>query len=230
MWIRVMAFVASLGCLFIVGLTVSRGPLLAIACSIVFAFRRVLRRGFAPCMALIVIGSFAYSTGVFDQSIDRYLNRGLEETGRLVIWPIAIGRFLESPWIGVGADQVGTLRPQDDVPVTPHNGFIFIALSAGVVPALLFVIYWIRVGVNTYRLNANRHEDSAYHTSLVLYSFLVAFNLNEAFMTSWMVVTLSCVSSAAFLSHASASSVARMPVRPALVPDRQRAFESHTSI
>ena len=80
-----------------------------------------------------------------------------------------------------------------------------------------------------------RDDDTCFFTSpdeleRAYGAILMAFNLNEAFTMPWLVATLSCVGSAAFLSHASALSAVRMQVRPALVRDRRRAFESHSSI
>ena len=58
-----------LGCLYIVGLTVSRGALLATAIGITIALRRLLRRGFIPLLVFIILSGIAYTFGVFDRMI-----------------------------------------------------------------------------------------------------------------------------------------------------------------
>src|SRR5262249_17520571 len=93
-WIRALAFVLAGACIFVVGLTVSRAPLLAAAICIVFAFRRVLKRGFIPVLSLVIVAWIAYGAGVFDRATSLYQERGLEETGRFLVWPLAIERFL----------------------------------------------------------------------------------------------------------------------------------------
>jgi len=212
-WVRLLSSVTALGCLLIVGLTVSRGPLFAMACAIVLALRRVLRRGFVPFLSLIVLAWIAYGLGLFDRSTAMYAQRGLEETGRLLVWPLAINRFLESPLAGVGIARVKTVLPVVGVAVSPHNGFIFIALASGVVPLLFFIAYWIRLLAATFKVGVRSHEDASFHAPLLLYSFLIVMNLNEAFMAPWMMATSAAVTSAGFLVNAKRAVAARWNAR-----------------
>src|SRR5262249_13069479 len=133
-WIRAVAFVLAGACTFVVGLTVSRAPLLAAAICVVFAFRRVLKRGFIPVLSLVIVAWIAYGAGVFDRATSLYQERGLEETGRFLVWPLAIERFLRVPLTGVGASHIDTFVPEKGIAVSPHNSFLFIALASGVVP------------------------------------------------------------------------------------------------
>ena len=137
--VRVASILAAVGCLYIVGLTVSRGALVATAIGITIALRRLLRRGFVPLLVLIIVSGSLYTFGVFDGIIGHYTERGMEETGRLLVWPLAIERFLSSPLLGVGAGNIATYVPSVHKHFTPHNSFIYIALASGVLPLALFV-------------------------------------------------------------------------------------------
>jgi hypothetical protein len=201
-WLRVAAWSGAVGSLVVVALTVSRGPLFAAACALVLAFRRVLKRGFYPFLLLMVAAWVAFGLGLLDQSAARYTQRGMEQSGRFSTWPIAIGRFLESPFFGVGVTRLATVDPLSGRLTTPHNSFIFIGLTSGIVPLFLFGWYWVRLGSAALRLSAASHEDAGFHLPLLMYSFLVALTLNQPFMLPWMMCTLAAVSSAQFVEDA----------------------------
>ena len=65
MWVRTISWVSATGCLFVVGLTVSRAPLAAAAISTALAFRRVLKRGFFPFLCLIALAWIRRRIGGF---------------------------------------------------------------------------------------------------------------------------------------------------------------------
>src|SRR5206468_1406735 len=75
---RLLSWLVSLGCLFVIGLTVSRGSLSAVALAIIVAFRRVLKRGFAPMLLLAILISAIYISGIFDRAVESYSERGVE--------------------------------------------------------------------------------------------------------------------------------------------------------
>jgi len=199
MSVRVMSGLAATGSLFIMALTVSRAPLFAAAVSILVAFRRVLHRGFAPLLCLVGVAWIGYELGLFDQSASLYSSRGLEDTGRLLIWPLAIERFFNSPLTGVGAFDVATLIPGNSAPVTPHNSFLLVALASGILPLLLYVGYWVRSGVEAFRLNAHSHEDAVFLIPLFLYAFMIALELNQPYMFFWAMATLGTLGANGFL-------------------------------
>jgi O-antigen ligase len=212
-WIRALSWVAAGGCLLVIGLTVSRAPLFAVACSIVFAFRRILNRGFVPFLALIVVAWFAYALGVFESSATRFAQRGFEESGRLLVWPLAINRFLESPLTGVGTGNVGTWVPQAGMHVTPHNAFIFIALASGIVPLLFFFIYWVQLFATAFRHPHDSPGEASFHSTLLVYSFLIALNLNGVFQVPWLLVALAAVRARGLLRTAPLAAGARLTGR-----------------
>jgi O-antigen ligase len=201
-WLRLIAVTVAVGCLLVVGLTVSRSSLLATAVGIVLGGRRVLKHGFLPVVSAIVVAWGAYGLGLFERAAGMYGQRGLEETGRLLVWPLAIQRFLASPFAGVGAGHVQTYVPGDGLlAITPHNGFVFIALAAGVVPLLFFVIYWMQLIASTIWGRTGWHEDHPFHAPLLAYSFLIINSTNAAFMVPWAMATLATITTAGLLSE-----------------------------
>lgn len=201
-WLRALVWFGAAGCLGMVGLTVSRGPLLAVAITIAFACRRVLKRGFLPLVSLLLAVWLAFGFGIFDEQMARFMGRATEESGRLAVWPQAIARIMDDPLFGVGANDVSTGRLDDGTPITPHNAFIFIALASGMVPFLLFVAYWFRCFVHARRLGAAGHEDAPFQSALLLYTFLITMNLNLSFMLAWPMIALAAVTGPGFLLEA----------------------------
>jgi len=202
MSVRLMSSLAAVGSMLVVLVTVSRGPLFAGAVGILVALRRVLKRGFVPVVSLAAVAWIAYGLGLFDQAASLYASRGLEETGRFLVWPLAIDRFLKAPLTGVGASNVATWVPGQNIAITPHNSFILIGLGSGILPLLCFIAYWGRLGVDAFRLSAHSHEDAAFLVPLFLYVFLIALELNGPFMFPWAMATLGSVGSAGFLLNA----------------------------
>ncbi len=192
-WLRAVSWTSAAGCLLVVGLTGSRGPLFAMACSLAVAYRRVLKRGFFPFIALIVAAWVAYTSGMFERSTELYEQRAFLETGRFLVWPLALGRFIASPFIGVGLKNIATYIPSIQTSVTPHNGVLLLALSSGVLPLGFFLAYWVQLFRNVVQPAPQVVEDTPFLASLVLYSFLIMLNLNEAYKEPWMVVVFAGV-------------------------------------
>jgi O-antigen ligase len=219
--VRVAAYLIAVGCLFIVGLTVSRGALLAVAIATVIAFRRLLKRGFLPLLMLVMLAGGMYALGLFDQATASYTARGMEETGRLLVWPLVIERFLHSPLIGVGA-SVGVFVPSASKDITPHNSFLFIALSSGAIPLALFVAYWIRAASGVRHPSTARSADAPYRLPLLAYAFLISLGNNLPFMASWMVVTLSTAMEASTPHRIRQIAVRRIERQVAVEPSEDR--------
>jgi O-antigen ligase len=189
--VRLASWPAALGCLYVVGLTVSRGRLLAVAVAAVIALRRLLKHGFFPILLLIILSWVVYTLGLFDQIVAFYSMRGTEETGRLVVWPLALERFLSSPLVGVGGANIGTRVSIDGNPIEPHNGFLHIALASGIIPLIFFMAYWIRAAAGAFRSNTAQLPDAPFLIPLLVYAFMVMWSGNATFMHSWIIVTLS---------------------------------------
>lgn len=192
--VRLASAVAAVGCLYVVGMTVSRGALLAVAAGAVIALRRLLKRGVLAVSSLAILGWVSYASGLFEQAESFYAARGLEETGRLLVWPVVLGRFFSSPLVGVGESNAFTyVVGHGDI--TPHNSFLFIALTSGIVPLLFYVTYWWQAGRSSLRAHTARTVDGAFALPLVLYAFLLVHTTN-LLMEPWLTVTLCTVMSA----------------------------------
>jgi len=227
-WARALAWTIAVGCLLVVGLTVSRAPLFASACGIVVAFRRVLRRGLFPFLCLIVFAWIAYGVGLFDRSANLYEERAFVESGRLLVWPLAIQRIIDAPLTGVGISDVGTFVAAANRKVTPHNGLIFIALSSGVVPLLFFIAYWVQLFSTAFTDELRSHEDAPFLIPLLIYCALIALNLNQVFTMPYMVATLSTVTATRFMLSTERVVAARQKQRWSgdggfALPNRSRA-------
>lgn len=185
--VRVASSLAAVGCLLIVGLSVSRGALLGTALGITIALRRVLRRSFVPLLVFIILSGTLYTFGVFDRMIVHYTARGMEETGRSLIWPAAIENFLSSPLIGVGAANISVYVPSTGRWWMPHNVFIDTALMSGVLPLALFVALWIRAAQNAFSSSAQL-ADSPFRPTLLVYTF-VSMMLGGGISQPWGILS-----------------------------------------
>lgn len=187
---RLMSWLAAAGCLFIVGLTVSRGPLLAIAIGGALALRRSLKRGFVPVLLLFLLSWVISVLGVFNDLIGYYEVRGAEESGRGFLWPLALERILDSWPVGVGAANAVMPLPPSGYITGPHNGFLYIALASGMIPLAFFVAYWISAARSAVRASDDRLPDAAYYIPLFLYAFLTMMLVDTAFMSPWHIAVL----------------------------------------
>jgi hypothetical protein len=186
---RLTAWLMGASSLLIVGLTVSRSPLLSIAASLLVAIRKFLKRGLLPLLLLAVLLMVLVQLGVFDQVINAYTERGTRDSGRLQVWPILIERFINSPFIGDGASNAGAFT-EPNIYRTPHNSFLLFAVASGIVPLLLFIAYCLRSILASLRANST-DQDHLYYLPLVVYTILIACSGNVEFMQPWAVVSLS---------------------------------------
>ena len=190
---RLAYWLAATVSLYVVSLTVSRGPLFAIGVAACVGGRHLLKRGFVPILLLFLVAWFLYLSGLFDQAIASYQGRLTEETGRLLVWPLVLERFWDSPWFGVGIADLGTYVGTKAY--TPHNAFLYVALSWGVVPMLFLVAYWWQSGRAALSKAHQSSRDGLFQAPLWVYAFLVNFQLNNTFMAPWSVVILACAMS-----------------------------------
>ena len=100
--VRLASWSAGLLSVFLVGITVSRGPLLGVAIATVFACQKVLKRSFFPILIFMILVWIIYMTGLFDELIGHYTERGTRGSGRAILWSIGFDMFMGSWWDGVG--------------------------------------------------------------------------------------------------------------------------------
>jgi O-antigen ligase len=187
--VRLVAWMGALLCAYIVTLTLSRGALLAVAIAIVIASRNFLKGGFLPVLLSICVGGLVIELGVFEQSARLYAARGAEDTGRLAVWPLILESFYNSPWIGVGASQIGAITANGKF-ITPHNGFLYIAQASGMVPLVLFAAYWVRVVWVAFKANTGLNSDKLFYLPFLAYSFIVVNVGNLTFMQLPVIAAL----------------------------------------
>lgn len=194
--LKVISWAVAVGCLYVVLLSVSRAPLLAIVIACIVGLRSELKRSFVPLLMLAVLISLVYVSGVFDTEIDYYTARGAEESGRGKLWPRAIDRILDSPWIGVGLGDIRILT-NDGRFVPPHNGLFHIALGGGIVPLICFLGYIARVVIGALRIMQRGYVgETAILPPLVVFGLLEIMMLDLVFMSSWVVVVFGMAASA----------------------------------
>jgi O-antigen ligase len=196
---RIMYFLVACGAVFVLGLTVSRGPLIATGIGGVVALRRLLRRGFIPILLLMIVASGMLGSGLFDHVISRYSERASEETGRFLIWPIAIEEIFNSPLIGVGISNQAVWVPEKGEFDTVHNGLLYFPLLSGIIPALLYVGVWIRLTRGAVHAISARLSYAQYLIPLVIYLFLVNIADVGPIMAPWAILTMVTATSASIL-------------------------------
>ncbi|TXG85202.1 MAG: O-antigen ligase domain-containing protein [Thermomicrobiales bacterium] len=186
---RIVFWVLGLLCLFLVTLTLSRSPLIAMAGALLVASRRIFKESFPLLLLLAGLAYGAMLSGVFDTALKSYGLRATEETGRLRIWPMLIEKFLNAPFVGIGASHAGAVDAGGKF-ITPHNGFMLIGVSSGIVPLTFFVAHWIKAGVLALRATVGNWPLSEYQLPLLVYALLVTNTGNQSFMAPWAIVCL----------------------------------------
>jgi len=197
-------WLAAAGCAVIVGFSVSRGVLLASAVAIVVGFRGLLKRGIFPLLGLILVSAVILQSGVFDRIVSLYEERGMEETGRFLLWPYVVDRILASPLIGVGVSDISTYIPEQRRSITtPHNSFLFFALSSGLIPFTFWSLFWIKAG---WRFLAARNEGLGSCRAPFFLYLLVNSMFGDIYPDAWYL--LACA-----VAAGSGELVGRRPIR-----------------
>lgn len=185
---RVIYGAASLVCLYVVALTVSRGAILSLLVSCVVGFRSALKKNFVPVLVLVLMLVLIYASGAFQEMIDPYIARGAEESGRGKVWPLVVERILDSPWVGVGLDNIYTFT-RGRHGHNPHNALLFFGLSAGIVPMLCFSAYLFKVGTGMLDgMKFSQREEDMLLPPLVTFALVEIMLADFSFMMQWVVV------------------------------------------
>jgi hypothetical protein len=217
--IQILYWLATVGCLLVVALTVERGPLFGAAIALTIGFRHILKRGFLPVLLLIILTGIVIESGLFADSVAQYQTRGLEETGRLTLWPIIIDRILDSPLVGFGATDVGTQFSAGRF-ITPHNAFLYFALASGIVPFAFLVAFWMRATLASLT-HRDGSDSAAFRIPFLVYGF-VFFMLGEGSPEPWVLLILSLIAGHGAAHHISRIIVLRRIRRPGAVPSLAR--------
>jgi O-antigen ligase len=192
--LRLASWGAAIACFFILLIAVSRGPLgVALAC--IVGLRSTLKDSFIPLLGFVLLAWLVYATGVFDDWLNYYFVRAAEQSGRERLFPIAMERILDSPWIGVGLADVA-IRNSVGKFINPHNGLLHIALGAGIFPMLCFVRYLVQSITGALRILWKEHSsgETALVPPLVMFALVEIMILDFSFMSPWVVVAFSLAS------------------------------------
>lgn len=195
--LRAASWTVALGCFYIVAITVSRAPVMAIALACVVGFRSALKRSFAPVLMFVFLISLVLASGVFDDEVGYYTSRGAEKTGRESLFAVAIERVFNSPWIGDGLGEIQIHRGTSKRPMNPHNGLLHIALGAGIVPAICFLGHLVRAAIGSLHIMRRIHVGEAVLLPpLVTFALFEVMILDYTFMSPWAVVVFGMAASA----------------------------------
>lgn len=187
--VRLLLWVIAVGCLFVVGLSVSRGALLSFALAIVVFFRHLLKYGLFPVTVLILLSGFLFFSGLFSRAVQSYTARATEETGRETIWPAVVERIRDNLLTGVGDSEVERYVPELGEKVTPHNTFLKIGLGSGIVPLLFFAAFWLKAGRAAVTLEQTKAPGARCWLPLLTYCFVNA-NVGDVMPPTIVVLTL----------------------------------------
>lgn len=214
LFVRLFALGGLATSIIIIGVTVSRAPLIAVAVAAIFALRRLLKRSFVPLLALALLGVLAIQSGLVERAMGSYAERGMEDTGRMAVLPLALGRMIDNPIFGVGLANVATPMPFSQKDLTPHNSFIFVGLTSGILPLALYIAYWMAAYLSARRATRLKWMGSPLFVPAVIYSALIALELNAPFTFVWMIVALASPLSASLLPQNQLAARRAPPVPP----------------
>jgi O-antigen ligase len=192
-FVRGSSWAAGFFCFFIMGLTVSRGPLLGSAIAAVLAFKRVLKRSFLPVIGLLFVIWIIYLTGLVDNIIGHYSERGTVESGRTYLWRHGLDKFLDSYWGGVGFSNAIINQPGQEVGSGPHNALLVIGLSSGVIPLILFMGYLLKTARGAFQFRRERSGYAPFLLPMFSFALLEMMILDWTFMNPWVMVVFATI-------------------------------------
>jgi O-antigen ligase len=196
-FLQIGAWLMTVGCLLVMTFSIARGTLVGTALALTVGLRSLLKRGFVPVLALVILAGIIYGSGLFDAAFSNYAERAMEETGREILWPAAIDRIFSSPLVslfGVGEPHiVFQLTPKKYSP--PHNAFLHFALSSGVVPFAFFLGFWIQAAWRC--AHAKAQEADPFRMPYLIFFFLEVMSSDLAFMSPMALFGLSVAAGSA---------------------------------
>ncbi len=191
--VRASSWAGGFLCFFVMGLTVSRGPLVGSAISAAIAFKRVLKRSFLPIVVLLFVCWSVFLTGLADNIIGSYFERGSVESGRSYLWRVGFARFLDAWWGGVGLSNSQIFQPGRIVGSGPHNTLLLIGLSSGVIPLILFIRYLVKVARGAFQSRRERSGYAPFLLPMFVFAMLEIMSLDWAFMSPWVMVVFATI-------------------------------------
>ncbi|MEX2493390.1 MAG: O-antigen ligase family protein [Nitrospirales bacterium] len=193
-FVRGSSWAGGLFCFMLMGMTVSRGPLLGAAIAGALAFKRVLKRSFLPVIGFLIISWFVYIAGLLDNIIGYYIERGTVETGRIYLWERGFAQFLDSWWGGVGFSNAKiTKYGGTEGGSGPHNSLINIGFSSGVIPLVLYMSYLWETARRAFQLRKERSGYAPFLLPMFSFAMLEMMILDWTFMNPWVMVVFATI-------------------------------------
>ena len=187
----------AVGCALLMTFTTGRISLVGTAFALTVGLRSLLKRGFVPVLALVILAGIIYGSGLFDAAFSNFAERGMEETGREILWPAAIDRIFSSPLVtlfGVGESNIlYEFIPGKHSP--PHNAFLHFALSSGVVPFAFFLGFWIQAAWRS--AHAKGQEADPFRMPYLIFLFVIVMSSDLPFMSPTALFGLSVAAGSA---------------------------------
>ncbi len=164
------------------------------------SFRKIARNFI---LLLVVTGSIYGALTYFDALRERFVTGdislhlgeiGINVSGRINFWKVALESFLESPWFGKGAGSTEALIEAYFLDIRhPHNDYIRIAHDLGIVGLILWTVgilclLW-RLFRNWKQMERQSREDGSFQLFALL---LVVAYILEMTMENAMVYIFVC--------------------------------------
>lgn len=210
---RLIYAAASLAGLYLTLQTVSRGALLAMVLATLVHFRpanlktQSSRAIMVLVIIIITIGLiYVYLpsiSGTFSRAIQSYVIRSTEDTGRTMIWRSYINKISESPLIGQGFENT-LIRTVEGRYAAPHNMFLYLWVSSGIIPVLLLI--WLLVRASIRSLRYKPAEEEIDPVPLIVYAGFYCAISSLSVLSVWGVAIFAyCATLAAPLAKAAST-------------------------
>jgi len=194
---QIGAWLMAVGCALLMTFSIGRTSLVGTALALTVGLRSLLKRGFVPVLALVILAGITYGSGWFDAAFSNYAERAMQETGREILWPAAIDRIFSSPFVslfGVGEPNI-LFELSPGRYSGPHNAFLHFALSSGVVPFAFFLAFWIQAAWRC--AHAKGQETDPFRMPYLIFFFLPVMSSDLPFMSPTALFGLSVVTGSA---------------------------------
>lgn len=169
--------------------TVSRGALLAIVLAVlifVYWIERKKRLFYVLFLAMIA-GAFVFIEPL-QNLLFNYETRLTIDTGRFELLEIGIEQLKTVPFWGIGADNI-FFQISSYTTTTPHNPFLVVGLSSGIIPLILFFILWLLVIKSLFQKNGDKYREII-KLPLFVFIFITSFISNGIFTSVWVVSSM----------------------------------------
>jgi O-antigen ligase len=178
--------------LFIIGLTLSRGALLAMGISLIAFMIFYVPRSTSLVNIVLTLFIIGIGAGIFTQTptyksiAAGYEERWEQETGREELWPTALAQIRESPLLGYGSDGLVIATPSRVQ--SSHNPYLTIALVSGLFPAMLLAFQYV---LGFFTMEKRYAVDNAFWLPALFIYAVIAMNFaNWDFVRPWAVLMM----------------------------------------